>query len=115
MRNNNKLPTTREECLKLLGEKMRADYKKRRSLIFDMDLTIIDRGKAGDFDPTVELVKDYSKKVRLFTMYEGWNDVFSFIRDKCLTVTIVSDASETIIKTVMSYFDIPYSYIVIYV
>jgi phosphoglycolate phosphatase-like HAD superfamily hydrolase len=45
-------------------------------------------------------------------MYEGWNDVFSFIRNNNLKVAIVSDTHETTIKTVVNHFNIPCDYIV---
>ena len=80
-----------------------------KSLIFDMDQTILSRGEAGDYPNKIEKINitEYCKKVPLFTLYHGWKDVFSFIRENNIKVAIVSDAHETIIKTAISYFNIP--------
>jgi phosphoglycolate phosphatase-like HAD superfamily hydrolase len=86
--------------------------KKIKSLILDMDLTLIDREHVGNYDYKNETIQKYCKNVPKFTMYEGWNEVFTFIRNNHIKVCIVSDAHETIIKNVISHFNIPCDYIV---
>jgi len=51
--------------------------------------------------------KSDCKKIPLFTMYDGWNDVFSFIRENNIKLAIVSDTHELTIETVITHFDIP--------
>ena len=78
-----------------------------------MDLTILDRGEAGDYLYKTEklTIQKYCKKVFLSTiLYDGWNEVFTFIRDNNIKVAIVSDAHELIIQTVISLFNIPCGY-----
>jgi ribA/ribD-fused uncharacterized protein len=100
------------ENFKLLGMEMKTTSKKTKSLILDMDLTLIDRGEVADYDYKKETIKHYCKQVPQFTLYEGWEEVFTFIRENNIKGTIVSDTHETIIKTVVSYFKIPCDYIV---
>ena len=86
-----------------------------KGLIFDMDLTLIDRESAGNYPDKTEkiTIQKYCKKVIHFTsLYNGWEDVFSFIRDNDIKVAIVSDAHESIIETVISLFNIPCNFVI---
>ena len=99
------------ENFKLL-DKAITPNEKMKSLILDMDLTIIDRGEVSDYNCKIETIQTYCKNVHKFTMYDGWKDVFSFIRDNNIKVAIVSDTHETTIKTVISHFNIPCDYVI---
>lgn len=78
-----------------------------KNIILDMDLTVVDRGQAGDYNYKIENIKQYCEKIPLFTMYDGWNEVFSFIRENNIKLAIVSDTHELTIETVISHFGIP--------
>lgn len=89
--------------------------RKIKGLILDMDLTLIDRESAGNYPDKTEkiTIQKYCKKVFLSTiLYDSWNEVFTFIRDNNIKVTIVSDAHESIIETVISLFNIPCKFII---
>jgi len=119
---NEKELVTLSNALNEIGTKMEEisksillSNKRMKSLILDMDLTILDRGEAGDYLYKTEklTIQKYCKKVFLSTiLYDGWNEVFTFIRDNNIKFAIVSDAHESIIETVISLFNIPCGYII---
>ena len=78
-----------------------------KSLILDMDQTILSREVAGDYPNNTDTIKQYCKKASLFVLYHGWEGVFSYIRENNIKVAIVSDAHELIIEAAISRFNIP--------
>jgi len=82
-----------------------------KSIIFDLDLTLIDSSIAELARKNREWQKVYSL-IPSFKLYDGMLDVFQFIRENEIKVCIVSTAPETYIKKVISHFEIPCNYIV---
>lgn len=81
------------------------------NIIFDFDLTLINRSisdpyrKQNNWKKVFELIPQ-------FTLYEGLNEVFSYIRDNNIQVTIVSFASGKLIEETAKHFKIPYNFII---
>jgi HAD superfamily hydrolase (TIGR01549 family) len=81
------------------------------NIIFDFDLTLINRSisdpyrKQNNWKKVFELIPQ-------FTLYNGLNEVFSYIRDNNIQVTIVSFAKPKLIEATAKHFKIPYNFII---
>lgn len=84
-----------------------------KSIIFDLDLTLVDSTiaeadrKERNWNNVYTLIKD-------FTVYEGLKEVFSLIEKHNIKVAIVSTAPGTYIEKVLQYHKIPFNIIVGY-
>lgn len=82
-----------------------------KNIIFDFDLTLINRSisdlyrKQNNWKKVFELIPQ-------FTLYDGLNEVFSYVRDNNIQVTIVSFAKPDLIEATVKHFKIPYNFII---
>lgn len=82
-----------------------------KSIIFDLDLTLVDSTvaesarKARDWQLVYSLIPQFS-------VYEGLENVFDIIRKHTIKVCIVSTAPRIYVEKVVDYFHIPYHYII---
>ncbi|NDW08463.1 HAD family hydrolase [Dysgonomonas sp. 520] len=81
------------------------------NIIFDFDLTLIDRSISDQYRKQRKWNKVY-ELIPQFILYDGLNEVFSYIRDKNINIAIVSFASQTLIEKTAKHFNIPYTYII---
>jgi phosphoglycolate phosphatase-like HAD superfamily hydrolase len=84
-----------------------------KSIIFDLDLTLIDSSIAEEARRNRDWQKVYSM-IPHFKLYDGMLDVFRFIRENKIKVCIVSTAPGAYINKVVSHFRIPCDHIVDY-
>lgn len=82
-----------------------------KNIIFDFDLTLIDRSISDQYRKQRNWKKVF-ELIPQFTLYDGLNEVFSYIRDNNIQVTIVSFAQAKLIKETAKYFEIPYNFII---
>jgi len=84
-----------------------------KSIIFDLDLTLVDSTIAEvarsrrDWNTVYNLIPQFS-------IYNGIEDVFNIINELKITTTIVSTAPKSYIERVVKYFDMPINFIVGY-
>jgi len=81
------------------------------NIIFDFDLTLINRSISDQYRKRRNWKKVF-ELIPQFTLYDGLNEVFSYIRDKNIQVTIVSFAKPDLIEAVAKHFKIPYNFII---
>jgi len=84
-----------------------------KSVIFDLDLTLVDSSIAEQERRNRNWNKVYSL-IPNFVVYKGLEVVFEYIRANDIKVCIVSTAPEPYILKVVNYFHIPYHFIVDY-
>jgi phosphoglycolate phosphatase-like HAD superfamily hydrolase len=82
-----------------------------RAIILDFDLTLIDRSVSEPYRKTRNWKKVFDL-IPQFTLYDGLNEVFSYIRENDIQVVIVSFASSKLIEETAKYFNIPYNFII---
>lgn len=84
-----------------------------KSIIFDLDLTLVDSSIAENERKNRNWQKVYSM-IPSFKLYDGLNEVFSIIRENQIKVCIVSTSPGSYVSRVVSYFKIPCDHIVDY-
>lgn len=84
-----------------------------KSIIFDLDLTLIDSTIAENARKRREWQVVYSLIPR-FSLYPGMKSVFEYVRSNGIKVTIVSTAHTAYVQRVVSFFNIPVDTIVGY-
>lgn len=82
-----------------------------KSIIFDLDLTLVDSSIAESARKARDWQLVYSLIPR-FSVYEGLENVFDIIRKHTIKVCIVSTAPRIYVEKVVDYFHIPYHYII---
>ncbi len=84
-----------------------------KQVIFDLDLTLIDStiAEIARSQRNWQLVYSLIPK---FSLYEGMDEVFEYIRKHSITVAIVSTSPRPYIEKVIKHFNIPCDYIVGY-
>lgn len=82
-----------------------------KSIIFDLDLTLVDSNIAEKYRKNRDWKSVYSL-IPSFQLYDGMLDVFQYIREKMIKVCIVSTAPSVYINRVVSYYDIPCNHVV---
>lgn len=81
------------------------------NIIFDFDLTLINRSISDQYRKQRNWKKVF-ELIPQFTLYNGLNEVFSYIRDNNIQVTIISFAKADLIEKTAKYFNIPYNFII---
>lgn len=81
------------------------------NIIFDFDLTLINRSISDQYRKQRNWTKVF-ELIPQFTLYDGLNEVFSYIRANNIQVTIVSFAKPDLIEATAKYFKIPYNFII---
>ena len=76
------------------------------SVIFDLDLTLVDSSIAEEARQGRNWPLVYSL-IPQFTLYDGMRDVFDFIRNAGIEVAIVSTAPSIYVRKVIDHFSIP--------
>ncbi len=76
------------------------------SIIFDLDLTLVDSSIAEEARKGRNWPLVYSMIPR-FSLYNGMPEVFDFIRKSGIEASIVSTAPSTYVRKVIDYFSIP--------
>ena len=84
-----------------------------RSIIFDLDLTLVDSTIAEQARKERNWSYVYSL-IPQFTVYEGLEEVFDIIRKHNIKACIVSTAPRPYIERIIAQFNIPCKYIVSY-
>ncbi len=84
-----------------------------KSIIFDLDLTLVDSTIAEEARSRRNWPLVYSLIPR-FTLYPGMEDVFQYIRSNGIKVAIVSTAPSVYVQRVVNYFNIPVDSIIGY-
>ena len=84
-----------------------------KHIIFDLDMTLIDSSIAEDARRKRIWHQVYSL-IPNFVVFEGMNEVFSYIRYNNIKVCVVSNAPQNYINKVIGYFNIPCNYVVDY-
>lgn len=84
-----------------------------KSIIFDLDLTLVDSTIAEEARAGRNWQLVYSLIPR-FTLYPGMADVFQYIRSNGNKVAIVSTAPSIYVQRVVNYFNIPVNTIIGY-
>lgn len=84
-----------------------------KSIIFDLDLTLIDSSIAEDARRARNWSLVYSL-IPSFKVYDGLEKVFEYIRNNNIKVCIVSTAPRPYVEKVVRHFNIPCIYIVGY-
>lgn len=77
-----------------------------RNIIFDLDLTLVDSSIAEEARKGRNWPLVYSM-IPCFTLYDGMEDVFDFIRESGINTAIVSTAPSVYVKKVIDCFSIP--------
>lgn len=75
-------------------------------LVFDLDMTLVDSSVAENARKCRRWSEVYALISR-FTLYEGFEEVFTYIKWHGLKLAIVSSAPSTYIKRVVRHFNIP--------
>lgn len=84
-----------------------------RSIIFDMDLTLVDTTRLEESRHTRNWAQAYSL-IPFTTMYDGIADVLEIIRKNNIKTCIVSTSPRSYIDRLVAYYNIPAQYIVGY-
>lgn len=84
-----------------------------KSIIFDLDLTLVDSTIAEEARAGRNWQLVYSL-IPCFTLYPGMDDVFQHIRSNGIKVAIVSTAPSTYVQRVVNHFNIPVNIIIGY-
>lgn len=85
----------------------------KKAVIFDLDLTLVDSTSSEparhirDWKTVYSLIPQYR-------LYDGLNEVFSYIRNNYIKVAIVSTAPSIYVQRVVNQFNIPTDFIVGY-
>jgi phosphoglycolate phosphatase-like HAD superfamily hydrolase len=82
-----------------------------KSIIFDLDLTLVDSSIAEDARRTRNWSLVYSL-IPSFKIYDGLEKVFEYIKSNKIKVCIVSTAPKPYVEKVVRHFNIPCNYIV---
>ncbi len=84
-----------------------------KHIIFDLDLTLVDTSllEKGRNNRDWNLVYSLIPQTKL---YDGFDNVFKIIRRHEIKVAIVTTAPKKYTEKIISFFNIPYSYIVAY-
>lgn len=82
-----------------------------KNIIFDFDLTLINRSISDVYREQRNWKKVF-ELIPQFTLYDGLNEVFSYIRGNNIQVTIVSFAMADLIEATAKHFNIPYNFII---
>lgn len=77
-----------------------------KNVIFDLDMTLVDSSVAESARKQRNWQLVYSL-IPNFTLYDGLEEVFSFIRQNGIKVAIVSTAPRSYLERVCQHFDIP--------
>ena len=84
----------------------------KKGIIFDLDQTLVDSSLAESYRG-----KNWSKVYSLipsFTLYNGYDIVFEYIKTNNIKVAIVSSSVSNYVKKVLTHFNINYDVIVAY-
>ena len=84
-----------------------------KSIIFDLDLTLVDSSSAEQARSERNWQLVYSL-IPQFTVYEGLEPIFDLIRKHNIKTTIVSTAPRTYVEKVVEHFKLPIKWIVGY-
>lgn len=84
-----------------------------KSIIFDLDLTLVDSTLAEQARDERNWKKAYSL-IPQFTVYDGLQPVFELIRQHHIKASIVSTSPRTYIENVVNHFQLPVQWIVGY-
>lgn len=84
-----------------------------KSIIFDLDLTLVDSTIAEEARSRRNWQLVYSLIPR-FSLYPGMENVFQYIRSNEIKVAIVSTAPSVYVQRVVNYFNIPVNTIIGY-
>ncbi len=84
-----------------------------KNIIFDLDLTLVDSTIAESARSQRNWPLTYSL-IPKFTLYDGIEEVFDFIRSNNIKVCIVSTAPRAYVEKVVKHFNIPCSCIIGY-
>ena len=84
-----------------------------KSIIFDLDLTLVDSTIAEEARSRRDWQRVYSLIPR-FYLYPGMEDVFQYIRSNGIKVAIVSTAPSVYVQRVVNYFNLPVNSIIGY-
>lgn len=82
-----------------------------KNIIFDFDFTLINRSISDPYRKQRNWKKVFDL-ISQFTLYDGLNEVFSYIRDNNIQVAIVSFAMADLIEATAKHFNIPYNFII---
>ena len=77
-----------------------------KNAIFDLDMTLVDSSIAESARKQRNWQQVYSL-IPSFTLYQGIDEVFTFIRDNGIRAAIVSTAPRPYLERVCQYFNIP--------
>ncbi len=84
-----------------------------RSIIFDLDLTLVDSTLAEQARSERDWQKAYSL-IPQFMVYDGLNPIFDLIRKHNIKASIVSTSPRTYVEKVVEHFNLPIRWIVGY-
>jgi len=84
--------------------------KNIKGIIFDLDNTLIERSISDPYRKKRNWKKVF-ELIPQFTLYEGLPDVFEYISQNNIQITIVSFASHKLVEQITKQFNIPYSFI----
>lgn len=84
-----------------------------RSIIFDLDLTLVDSTLAEQARSERDWQKAYSL-IPQFKVYDGLNPIFDLIRKHNIKASIVSTSPRTYVEKVVEHFNLPIRWIVGY-
>ena len=84
-----------------------------KSIIFDLDLTLVDTTLAEQARSERNWPKAYSL-IPQFTVYEGLTPIFDLIRKHNIKAAIVSTSPRTYVEKVVAHFQLPIRWIVGY-
>ena len=84
-----------------------------KSIIFDLDLTLVDSTLAEQARSERNWTKAYSL-IPQFTVYDGLLPIFDLIREHHIKVSIVSTSPRSYVEKVVAHFQLPIQWIVGY-
>lgn len=84
-----------------------------KSIIFDLDLTLVDTSSLEELRSKREWANVYSL-IPTTSLYEGLNQVFDIIRKHNIQAVIVSTSPRPYIEKLVAYHDIPVQHIIGY-
>jgi phosphoglycolate phosphatase-like HAD superfamily hydrolase len=84
-----------------------------KGIIFDLDQTIVDSSIAASLRQTRAWQLVY-KLIPSFTVYPGFDEVFLFLRENCISCCIVTTTPGSYASKVADYFNIPCEFIIDY-
>lgn len=87
--------------------------KSIKGVIFDLDMTLVDTSSAEEYRKAGDWKKAVSRD-NPFKRYSGLVEVFSYLKEKKIKITIVTNSVSFYAKAVLERFNIPFDFLIAY-